>query len=301
MKLRRRSCPLCGSGDDSRQWFGANVDPSRLDDFSFASRKAPEGMHHRMVCCPDCDLLYATPAPEPDWLEASYRAASFDAAEASQYAAASYAGELGRITANLPRLGKALDIGTGDGAFLRQLLAAGFGEVEGVEPSAAPIAEADSAIRPLIREAVFRASDYAAGQYSLVSCFQTLEHLDDPRAVCSDVVSLLEPGGAFLTVAHNYRAWLARLLGERSPILDVEHLQLFSPRSLRRLLVELGLSRVSVRPLRNTYPLTYWLRLAPLPGPAREAVLSVLRRARLHRRALPMWVGNMVAVGYAPS
>ena len=35
-----------------------------------------------------------------------------------------------------------------------------------------------------------------------------------------------------MLVSHNYRHWLMRLLGARSPIIDIEHLQIFSPASL---------------------------------------------------------------------
>jgi len=41
----------------------------------------------------------------------------------------------------------ALDVGTGDGAFLGQLLANGFTDVAGVEPSAAPVAMAAPEVR----------------------------------------------------------------------------------------------------------------------------------------------------------
>ena len=49
---------------------------------------------------------------------------------------------------------------------------------------------------------------------------------------------ILKPGGAIFLIGHNRRRSLsARLLGRRSPIFDIEHLQLFSPRSLRQLLI----------------------------------------------------------------
>jgi hypothetical protein len=70
---------------------------------------------------------------------------------------------------------------------------------------------------------------------NLVTCFQTFEHLADPLAMCGDAFHLLKPGGAVLFVGHNRRAVSARILGRRSPIFDIEHLQLFSPASVRRM------------------------------------------------------------------
>ena len=104
MKLRSRVCPICRSNDSTRVFLAANYDESKLDAFSFASRKLPEFMHFRMVCCPTCDLLYATPAPHLDWVHQQYQSADFDGGEESQYAALTYARHLGRIVNRLPDL-----------------------------------------------------------------------------------------------------------------------------------------------------------------------------------------------------
>ncbi len=60
MRLRARHCPLCGSDDVSRVALEAHHDEGDLDAFAFSSRKLPEFMHFRMVCCPSCDLLVGT-------------------------------------------------------------------------------------------------------------------------------------------------------------------------------------------------------------------------------------------------
>lgn len=58
-----RPCPICGSADESHVYSDAHFDLARLDEFAFASRKIPEYMHYRLITCPVCDLLYASPAP----------------------------------------------------------------------------------------------------------------------------------------------------------------------------------------------------------------------------------------------
>ncbi len=67
-------------------------------------------------------------------------------------------------------------------------------------------------------------------------------------------------------MTHDYRAPINRLLGRRSPIIDIEHMQLFCPASLDRLLGEAGFADIAIRAIRNRYPLRYWLRLRPLPA-----------------------------------
>jgi SAM-dependent methyltransferase len=299
-ELVSRPCPVCGS-TESRPFAPANVDPAALGAFAFASRKLPEYMHFALVTCATCDLLYSNPAPAPGALEGLYRDAAFDAAEESRHASTTYGRQLDRFVGRLPDREGALDIGTGDGAFLSELVARGFTSVAGVEPSSAPVAMASATVRPLIRNTIFRASDFAPASMSLVTCFQTIEHVPDPLALCRDALSLLRPGGALFLACHNRRALLARLMGLKSPIFDVEHLQLFSPASVRGLLERAGFAGggIEVRPLVNRYPLEYWARLFPLPKTAKRGALGLLRKSGLGRLPLAAPVGNLVAVAVA--
>jgi SAM-dependent methyltransferase len=296
-ELSTRACPGCGASE-SEPFAAANVDLSALDRFAFASRKLPEYMHHALVVCRSCDLLYANPAPDKSTLEAAYHDAAFDASDESRYAALTYAGFLPRISAELADRVGALDIGTGDGAFLEQLVSHGFSAVVGVEPSAAPVAAAKPEIRKLIRHAPFRVGDFSPESVRLVTCFQTIEHVSDPLALCQDAFQLLRPGGAFFIVCHNRRALLTRALGMKSPIFDIEHLQLFSPRSVRALLQRTGFSRVVVRSVVNRYPLNYWARLFPLPGGSKTRALQLLRKSGLGRFTLAAPVGNLAAIAF---
>jgi SAM-dependent methyltransferase len=296
-----RGCPLCGkAGPPARVFAEANFALERLDRFAFASRKLPEYMHYRLLECPGCDLVYASPVPTAGALARAYRDAGFDSGLEAHRAAATYARLLIPIAARLPDRAGALDIGAGDGAFLAELLAAGFTGVAGVEPSDAPIAAASDEIRPLIRRGVFRREDFDAGRFSLVSCFQTLEHVDDPMAIARAAFALLKRGGAAFFIVHNRRALSARVLGRKSPIFDIEHLQLFSPESARSLLEHAGFVDVKVGPIVNCYPLQYWLKLAPVPAKWKPKVLAACARSGVGRVPVAMPVGNLAAFGFKP-
>lgn len=296
-ELSERGCPTCGSTDDSTIFAEQRLDFAALDENAFASRKRPEHMRLRLVNCPNCDLAYANPVPSPEALAQAYDDAAFDTAEEARYAAASYADALKGLIATLPDRSGALDIGTGEGAFLAELLKLGFTEVGGVEPSRAPIDQADPAVAGLIEHDIFRPGIRPPGSLSLITCFQTIEHVPDPAALVRDAAALLKPGGIFVLVCHNRRAPLNRLLSMRSPIIDIEHMQLFSPRSVDELLRRGGLRDAGHRTIRNRYPLRYWARLLPLPEKPHALVSKGLERSGLGSRPLAVSVGNMVAWG----
>lgn len=295
-----RPCPICGSVDDTRVYAERSIDPSKLDGFAFASRKMPEYMHHRLVLCPDCALVYASPIPRQGALGKAYEEADFDSGVESRFAARTAAAYLRRFVDRLPDLDGALDIGAGDGAFLDELLDMGWANVIGVEPSTAPIESASTRVRPFLRQALFSAEDYRVSAYSLVTCFQVIEHVPDPLDLVRGAMSLLKPGGAFLMISHDREALSARILGTRSPIFDLEHLQLFSTTSAHRLFADAGLVDIQGFDVVNRYPLHYYLKLLPIPNALKLRLLASARRSTIGGMAIPAPLGNLGVIGYKP-
>jgi SAM-dependent methyltransferase len=299
-ELSARSCPICESTDDSGVFAAQRLDLEALDQYAFASRKRPEHMRLRLVRCPRCDLVYANPIPAPEALARAYESAAFDSAIEARLAAATYIQALAPVIDTLADRAGALDIGTGEGAFLGELLDAGFSGIGGIEPSTEPIAAADPRVATLITQDVFGPRIRPPGSLSLITCFQTIEHVPDPMVLVRDAVAMLKPGGVLALVCHNRRAPVNRALGLRSPIVDVEHQQLFSPKSVDWLLQAAGLVDVAHRPIANTYPLRYWARLLPLPRRAGEWLDGALRRAGVADRTVKLRVGNLLAWGRRP-
>jgi SAM-dependent methyltransferase len=296
--LAARTCPICNSCDASRLFAEANVELEGLDAFAFASRKLPEYMHWRLVECSRCDLLYVDPAPPLEELAALYRDADFASGEEAKLASRTYGRFLPRIIKRVPNRIGAVDVGTGDGAFLHELLAAGFSDVVGIEPSLAPIEAADPSVCPLIRHDIFRPNSFPANSLSLITCFQTIEHVANPLAFCRDAYGALKPGGALFLINHNRRALSAKLLGRKSPIFDIEHMQLFSPASARNLLNAAKFTDVEVRTVYNRYPIRYWAQLFPFPKGVKARLLDLLKTTPLGRRLVPLPAGNMAAIAY---
>jgi SAM-dependent methyltransferase len=258
-------------------------------------------MYHRLVECPTCDAVYANPMFDFGGIDAAYDAAAFDSKQEAEFASRTYARLVRPLLPRLPSTSAALDIGTGEGSFLEQLLDLGFERVAGYEPSAAPLAAASERVRELIVHDVFAAERAAgSGPYDLIACCMTIEHVPDPAQLCRDAFELLAPGGALMIVCHDRRAPLNRLLGMRSPIIDIEHLQLFSRASARSLLERTGFERVDVRRITNRYPLHYWLKLAPMPRRLKRALVAGAQRDPLGSLSLSLPVGNLAATGMRP-
>jgi SAM-dependent methyltransferase len=151
-------------------------------------------------------------------------------------------------------------------------------------------------LRHSIRVESFDPRSLPAAHFTLVIANQTLEHVPAPLELLSAAQRLLKPGGLLMLVSHNYRHWLMRLLGARSPIIDIEHLQIFSPASLGAALRRAGFLNADIEPFANEYPLHYWARLLPIPPRLKRPLYGWLRRSdAVGGRMLRASVGNMIA------
>jgi len=294
-----RSCPVCNTPSEGASLFlEENIDHARLSGFSFASRKEPEYMCHHLVRCTECDLVYASCPPMQDELANAYHVAEYDTSDEADDAASAYMCAIQPILVRLPQRRSALEIGTGNGIFLEKLASVGFSNLVGVEPSSAAIATAPERRRTWIRNGIFREADFARGTFDLICCFMTMEHVADPGEIARSALRLLRPGGAFVTVTHDYRSLINRLLGKKSPIIDIEHLQLFSMKSISELFSRSGYSDIKVRTFSNTYPIRYWVRLAPVPSVIKRIINSTLAGLGADHLKSTFNVGNILTTGF---
>jgi 2-polyprenyl-3-methyl-5-hydroxy-6-metoxy-1,4-benzoquinol methylase len=299
--MNGRPCPVCNTPSAKAKLFlKQNIDPTKLSEFSFASRKLPEFMCHELVQCTVCDLVYASSPPDQSVLAHAYHVSEFDSAIEADDAAMAYSYAVQPILGALKNKDSALEIGTGTGVFLEALKNSGFKTLVGVEPSSAAIAAAPAHRRTWIRESIFKEADYQPESFDFICCFMTLEHVRDPHEIVSAASRLLRPGGAIALVTHNYRSGVNRILGKRSPIIDIEHMQLFSPNSIRQLLDRSGFGAIKVSSFQNSYALRYWVRLLPISLKGKQRIIGLAEALGLANVKLGFNVGNMISYGFRP-
>jgi len=285
-----RTCPICKS-ESQHLHLEENFQIENLTSYSFASRKEPEPFHLRLYLCESCELIYANPALPQSMIEQEYKNAAFDSSIEAAYAAKTYC----RYLPNKSSIKSALDIGTGGGEFLLELQKCGVKNLHGIEPSISSINTAQEIVRSCIKQGFFSKELYEGQKFDLISCFQTLEHVSDPLKLSQDVYSLLEPNGRFFTVSHNFQGLVNRLLGVKSPIYDVEHLQLFSPKSLQQMLENSGFREIKIFPIINNYPLFYWIKLLPLV-PKKKQLVELVKKIKIGYLPITLPIGNLGAI-----
>jgi SAM-dependent methyltransferase len=294
--LAPTGCAICGTPGNAEQLYPATLTADAFTAAVFSARRLPDRVHYRLVTCRACGLVRSDPVLGGAGLAKLYAASTFEYADELDGLRATYGRALAKVAELTPDRAGLLDIGTGSGFVLELARDTGWSDVRGVEPSVDAIAKASPDIRPLIAVDVMRAGLFEAGSFDAVTMFQVLDHMPDPAGLLEECRRVLRPEGVVLAFNHNVSAWSARLLGERSPIIDVEHTYLYSPRTMRRLFHQAGYEVASVTPARNTYSVSYLAQLLPLPSRPKAGLLARLRGSRAGALRATVPLGNLCLI-----
>jgi 2-polyprenyl-3-methyl-5-hydroxy-6-metoxy-1,4-benzoquinol methylase len=298
--LQATACAICGQGVGATELYPANFDLEAFNTSVFSARRLPDGIRYRMVRCANCGLVRSDPVADPAVLAHLYKESTFDYDEEVDNLKATYGRYLRALERHGVEKGALLEIGCGNGFVLEEALAQGYRTVKGVEPSTAAVAKAEPSIRPHLVCDIMRPGLFAPESFEVVTFFQVFDHLPDPGAVLDQCFEVLKPGGLVLCLNHNVEALSARLLRERSPIIDIEHTYLYTPTTLARIFTAHGFKSEQVLPVYNTYTTHYLTRLVPLPGGVKTGLLKQLRRSKVGRTRLSVPLGNLCLIARKP-
>ena len=280
-------CPACNNLGILK--YPERIELDKITDLTYASRKLPELMHYDLFECINCKSLFTNRDVDLKDLIGRYEKADYDSNVEAKFAAETYVHYLEKALPNFR--GSVLDIGAGDGAFLAEAQKKFATKVLGIEPSSVAISyNTDSAVTILNTSIeLFQTSE----KFDLITCFQTIEHLKSPDLFLENIKKHLQNNGFIAITCHNRNSFVNKILKEKSPIFDIEHLQIFTKKGIRNLFEKNGFEILKLDSYRNNYPLSYWIKVSPL----QKGIKKLLLRSNLAKIKLPINVGNIYMLG----
>ena len=230
-------CPACSS-HDFRPTF---------EKFTFS-----------YVTCVECETLFMNPRPSPA-IMASY----YDNSENYQYWAkhifpTSEAARrekihrpwLERVIEYTERYrisrGVLLEIGPGFGTFAQLARESdAFGRVIAVERTPEMVEACRARGVEVIAKSIEEVKDQLT-DVDVACAFEVIEHLFEPRTFLRAIARLIRPGGLLVLSCPNGKGFDILMLQSQSLAIDPEHVNLFNPKSLGRLVNSCGFEVVEV-------------------------------------------------------
>ncbi|HET7035103.1 MAG TPA: class I SAM-dependent methyltransferase [Thermomicrobiaceae bacterium] len=256
-----------------------------------------------IVECVSCGFHYLTPRPDqteigrfyPDDYDAY---TSWDKEESAALRAAR-ADDIARRAGVIERYaspGDLLDVGCASGDFLAAMRDRGDWRVRGLEPSATAVARARASYGLTVDEGSLESACYEPGSFDVITMWEVLEHVPQPRETLRRVYELLRPGGTLVMSMPCRDALDARIFGTYWIGLDVpRHFSIFSHHDIRRALLDAGFTRPDIFTTRGRLggahteflcvmlSLSFWLQGGENARPLRRAGSSALQRLVGHQ------------------
>jgi 2-polyprenyl-3-methyl-5-hydroxy-6-metoxy-1,4-benzoquinol methylase len=249
-------CPVCDGGDFAFYASGF--------DYEIQTCSNP----WRFVRCADCGHVWLNPRPSVASLHRIYPTSYYAYNYSETINPVAVAGKaaldrrkLGSILGSLARpVGSYLDVGCGDGRFLRAMERHGVPpeSIHGLDLDEAAVASLAEAGYHVRCERVEECDAIAEGSLDLVTMFHVIEHVADPGAVIAKLAGWLAPGGILALETPNLDSLDARLFrnGRWGGYHIPRHWNLFTAGTLGRMLSDCGLE---VRETRFQTGHSFWM------------------------------------------
>ena len=242
------ACPLC----DSR----ASAPMLEARDPNLA----PGGPLFAVVRCKECGFCYTNPRPSESSIGRFYPPDYEPHAQPSSARPRRFrwrrrltnVNSLERRVLALRKPGRLLDLGCGSGAFLERMHHHGW-QVTGLDIAAGVVQRIRDGLGLRALVGTLPHPELAPESFDVITIWQTLEHLHQPREALCQAFRLLAPGGTLVVTVPSIDSGPFRLFGCGWYGLELpRHLSHFTPATLRQMVHRAGFSVTSQGTLRHS-------------------------------------------------
>jgi len=227
--MEKGSCAICPQGAEAQSYMRTNMG----------------GLPFSYLKCKGCGLVFLSPRPDEREIPRFYGEDYYG--EGSQKFRSCLEAprlffawnRMRRVLKFFSRPGKVLDVGCGQGTFLQLIKGKGW-EVAGTELTQESASRASRLGIPVSIGEIDE-NRFPPHSFDLITLWQVLEHLAEPRKTLKSLLGLLRKGGIVAISTPNIDSLQAEVGKDRWFHLDPpRHLYLFSPRTLERIMASLG-------------------------------------------------------------
>ena len=170
-----------------------------------------------------------------------------------------------------------------------------------VELSLDAIDQAEPNIKDNIKDRPFNPIDFESNSFDIIFSAMVIEHFVDVNGLLNGIHKLLKPGGVVILITHDERHILSKLLKNKHPIINDEHVAVFSIKTLEKILLKHNFDIIENNSLKNTYSINYWLKMAPMPRIIKSLTTKLFRLLKIIDVNVGIKAGNIYCLAQKPN
>jgi SAM-dependent methyltransferase len=214
----------------------------------FPARDFITGHDFKVAQCSECGFAVTTPSPRGEEIADYYPTGYYGAVEDRRFPGIVEKLQNALYTLRVREVeavansgpGRVLDVGCGRGVLLQEFRRRGWG-VQGTELSEKASSYARQTLKIPVEIGRLETIRFPANHFDAVTLWHVLEHVEDPRALLTEIRRILKPDGVFLVAVPNFGSFEARVSKDKWFHLDVpRHGTHFSADTLQDALTECG-------------------------------------------------------------
>lgn len=295
----KKNCPICEKLTEYKIIYNQYL-PKNNESIDYSARKYPDNYHYEMVRCKKCSLLFASSVYEEKKVYRLYEVSSFNYEKELNGLKQTYGSCLKVIDKFVSKKHRFLDIGCGNGFLLEKAMEIGWEEVSGVELSKDAINKTKSFIKKKIYNGPFESDNYKEKFFDIIFFAMVIEHFSDVNKFLSKVYRILNPGGYIIVITHDEQHFLSKIFKDKHPIINDEHLCVFSKTTLAKILTKHNFEINEIKSLKNIYSLQYWLTMFPMNKYFTNFLILILKFLGLKDVNLGIKAGNIYCIARKP-
>lgn len=274
IKFKNINCPICESDNNYQILYKKNFKLSDLNIEIFSARRLPDKIHYQIVKCNQCGLVRSTPVVDTKYLSQLYKKSLLTYDEEINNLTTSYINSIRPILKKLSKDAKILEIGCGNGFVLKSIYDLGYKNVFGIEPSTDATRKSNSKIKKNIVTDILKPGLFDKKSFDFIFFFQTFDHIPNPNKFLKECNRLLKINGHILAFNHNIDSFSSKLLGEKSPIIDIEHTFLYSFKTIKKIFEKNKFIVNKVYSPKNILSVKHFFWLLPIPKNIKQKIVK---------------------------
>ncbi len=203
--------------------------------------------------CKNCNAYFLAPRPTSEQISQAYDSSYYGEKEekfssplVEKILDYFRSGRARRVSKYLKAGAKVLDVGCGNGRFLKYLLKYGTFELYGTEMEGNSAKRASRVKEINLKTGTLDSGDFEDNFFDAISLFHVFEHLVEPKETIITISKMVKPGGIAVFSFPNIASFQARFFKGKWLHLDPpRHLFFFDPKDFIEIMKEYGFNVIS--------------------------------------------------------